>query len=152
MAVTSDIDDLPAVPSVPGIASKGRAFRRWSTRELCQVAMTPTAGLSSAQFVDMTIPTSIYHLPAAPCFPGIADKSRTFRQRSARDLRQVAMSPRTHYSHHDFMNMAVAPRVHDLFGAIRFPGIASNSNTTCVSGTSKLIHQVSIAPSFAVCY
>src|SRR6266567_58293 len=121
------VDHLLGKLSSPLVPNHQLITRRGSTRELRQVGMTPTAGLSSAQFVDMTIPTSIYHLPGAPCFPGIADKSRTFRQRSARELRQVAMSPHTHYSHHDFMNMAVAPRVHDLFGAIRFPGIASNN-------------------------
>src|SRR5215469_16258054 len=104
MAVTSDIDDLPGASCLPGIASKGRSFRQRSTRELCQVAMTPTAGLPCAQFVDMTIPTSIYHLLGAPCFPSIADKSRSFRQRSACELRQVAMSPHTYYPHHEVMN------------------------------------------------
>src|SRR5215469_566278 len=112
--------------------------------------MTPTARLSCTQFMDMTISTSIYHLFGAPCLPGIADKSRSFRQRSARELRQVAMSPHTYYSHHEFMNMAVVSRVHDMLGAISFPGIASNSYTICGRGARKLIHQVCIAPRVAL--
>src|SRR6266567_4405644 len=131
MAVTSDIDDLPGALCLPGITSKGRAFRRWSTRELCQVAMTPTAGLSSAQFVDMTIPTSIYHLPGAPCFPGIADKSNTICCRGIRKLiHQVCIAPRVALSYDQFVDMAIAIHRTDignlLCASIR-PGIASHN-------------------------
>src|SRR5712692_3071226 len=51
---------------------------------------------------------------------------------------QIRVVPGTTMLEHQFMDMGVAPRVHDLFGAICLPGIASNSNTICCRGTRKL--------------
>ena len=106
------------------------------------------------QFMDMRILSRIQvdHLLGKLSSPLIPYQQLITGLGSPRQLRQVAMSPHARYSHHEFMNMAVAPRVHDLFGAIRFPGIASKSNAICCRGTRKLIHQVCIAPRVALSY